>query len=230
MKRIQQFLDLSAVPSQLHGSAMACMEESKTRIKGTNLQKWKTRLFKAKAISKLLKWEDNRLVDVKPEWASHDIAPVPNVTANGDNAPWISATEANPNAYLNKDPLSDDYKEAVARNYWCEGHHPRSERSRLAWYRRNGGEFLVWQKGRAVKPRTLGATFQQWTFKDKDFDIEIQEQEGVWQINAERRLIGPLWVSYRLGYELDNAGLWLPMEGYEFRATLVWTILPAFHK
>lgn len=226
MKNVYKFLTLCSVPPSLHPFAIKSLEEAKLRSKHLNLKKWYTRLFKAKAISELLQWEDNRLIDVKSSWARHDIAPVQNITANGDNIPWLSMTQAYQDAYLNKNPRSEEYKEAVKSNYWCKGEHPRSKKSRKAWYRRNGGEYLAWTLGRAITPHKHQTLQKSWKFSNKKYRIEIIEQEGVWQINAKRRWLGPVWLDYRLGYELDNAAGWLPMEGFEFRATLVWTIVP----
>lgn len=132
MKQVHRFLELCEVPLTMRPSAIKSLQEVKSRAKNINLKKWYTRLFKAKAISELLRWEDNRLVDVKPSWARHDIAPVPNITANGDNAPWLTPSQANPDAYLNPNPESEEYIEAVQSNYWCKGEHPRSKKSRKA--------------------------------------------------------------------------------------------------
>ena len=52
-----------------------------------------TRLFYTKKISKLIPWEAERLIDVKPELAYMDIAPMINITAHGDNATWVMTPE-----------------------------------------------------------------------------------------------------------------------------------------
>ena len=51
------------------------------------------RLFYTKKISKLIPWEAERLIDVKPELAYMDIAPMINITAHDGNAPWAMTPE-----------------------------------------------------------------------------------------------------------------------------------------
>ena len=83
---IKKYLLAAGVPSELHDQAISCISLAKERAKGLAWIKWKTRVFYTKKISKLIPWEAERLIDVKPELAYMDIAPMINITAHGDNA------------------------------------------------------------------------------------------------------------------------------------------------
>jgi len=68
----------------------------------------------------------------------------PTSTAHGDNVPWAgNPGRPVPHCWLNPDPQSDEYRDAVAACYWAPGNHPRSKTAVKAWYRRNGGAGLA---------------------------------------------------------------------------------------
>ena len=236
-EKLPHWLRLAGVPEHLHQQAEACLVEAEKRSRGLTLAKWKTRLFKAGKIASLMSWETNRLIEVKPEWASMDIAPMLNITANGDNGPWVETPDGwRPDLHkcLNPDPESEDYKEAVASCYWCPGSHPRSTKARKAWYRRNGGEYLAWELGMPV-----GETATHWGYVDDKLKVDVINSGAAWIVNAKRKVLGKLWVSYRCGFEVDNVfqrsifdgtsivQAWFPIPSHELRAPVTWSILPA---
>jgi len=214
---IIKYLKLAGVPVELEHLAVPALMDAKERAAGLTWAKWKVRLFRASTIAKLLPWEVERLIDVRPDLADWDIAPMVNITAHGDNVPWSNGRPA-PGAWLQDTP------DARAANYWCEGEHPRSQKSRKAWYRRNAGEYRAWRLGRPVVP---GAT-RTWSANG----VTVRENNGAWQIVTTDKLLGFIPVRVRLGYEIDNVvrddgtQLWYPIPGHELRAPLTWSVLP----
>lgn len=237
-KQITQYLTLCQVPEGLHAQAIDCMAEADRRSTGLTWAKWRTRLFRAGKIAQALPWEAERLIDVRPDWADDDIAPVVNVTAHGDNGLWEDTPEGGrPKAgcWLDPDPASRDYQQAVAANYWCKGEHPRSPKSRKAWYRRNAGEYRAWRLGMPVAQDS-----QHWLFVSDKLRIEIHNSGDAWIINARRKLLGRLWWDTRCGFEVDNVfqrsiydgvtivQAWFPIAGHELRAPVTWSKVPAW--
>jgi hypothetical protein len=215
---IIQYLLAADVPVELEQAAVACLLDAQERASGLTWVKWKVRLFRAGKIAKLLAWADERLIDVRPDLADWDIAPMVNITAHGDNVPW-GADGPMRGAWL------QDTAEARAANYWCKGEHPRSKKSRKVWYRRNAGEYRAWRLGRRVAP---GAT-RVWSANG----VTVRENSGAWQIVATGKWLGFIPVRVRIGYEIDNAvrddgtQLWYPIPGAELRAPITWSVLPA---
>lgn len=216
---IVKYLAAAGVPAHLHTEAVACLEEARERASGLTWAKWKVRLFKAGQISRLLTWGDERLIDVRPDLADWDIAPMVNITAHGDNVPWPDGRPA-PGAWL------DDTGEARAANYWCKGEHPRSQKSRKAWYRRNAGEYRAWRLGAPVDP---AQPVQVW----RGVGVTVRRHNGAWMVLATDRWLGLLPVRVRIGYEIDNVlrddgiRLWFPIQGHDLRAPVTWSVLPA---
>jgi len=213
-------LQAAGVPDHYHPAAIAALEDARERAQGLTWAKWKVRLFKARKIAKLLPWHAERLIDVRPDLAAWDIAPMFNITAHGDNVPWPGGMPA-PGAWL------DDTPEARAANYWCEGEHPRSEKSRKAWYRRNAGEYEAWARG---MPVDLAAGVQVWRAPG----VAVYHCGGAWQIVATVQLVGKLHLRVRVGYELSNVWseakgvqAWYPITGHDLRAPVTWSVLPA---
>ena len=64
----------------------------------------------------------------------------------------------------------------MAANYWAEGTHPRSEASRRAWYRRNGGEYRAWRLGVPVDPACTPTVWQRMQSAALRADLKDQEQ------------------------------------------------------
>ena len=231
-------LALAGVPEGLHAQVIDCMAEAKQRSAGLTWAKWRTRLFRAGKIAKAMPWEANRLIDVRPDWADSDIAPMLNITANGDNGPWRETPDGgrpNPDKWLNPDPASEEYQQAVDACYWCKGAHPRSTKARKAWYRRNGGEYRAWRLGMPV-----GQDAQHWNYVSDKLVVEVMRSGDAWIINARRKLLGKLWASYRIGFEVDNVyqrsifdGVtivlaWYPIAGHELRAPVTWSVVPSW--
>ena len=224
---IAKLIARTDMPAELQPVAVAALEAAKRKAKGLNSGKWRTRIFEAKKLAKKLSWESERLIDVDPTLIDKDVAPVLNVTCYGDNMPWDEATgRPVPGQWLNKDPDSAEYKQAVAANYWCEGEHPRSDKSHVAQYRRNAGEGLAWLRGAAVDmPRRPTVYLGD--------GVAVLHSGDAWELLAFRKLIGRFGIVTRVGYEIDN--VWhfpkeaqghYPLEGYELRAPLTWTVLP----
>ena len=222
---ILKLLNLANVPESFHASAIDSIERAEYMKKGLALAKWKVRLFKAKKISELLSWEDERLFDVVPSFALWDIAPMINITAHGDNVPWPYGIPR-PGQWLNKDPESDEYKQAVQSNYWCPGEHPRSRKSREVWYRRNGGEYDAYARGAKVP---IGQKMSVW----KNNGLVVSMVDNVWLINGTHKLWGLIPMKIRVGYEIDNVltpegkQKWFPIKDHDLRAPVTWYHLPS---
>lgn len=216
-------LQVAGVPDHYHPAALEALEGARERAKGLTWAKWKVRLFKAGQIAKLLPWSAERLVDVRPDLADWDIAPMGNITAHGDNVPWVNTSEGvrpAPGQWL--DPKDD---QAVAANYWLRGTHPRSPESRKAWYRRNAGEYRAWRLG---APVDLTTGVQVW----RGNGSTVYRCGDAWQVVAQDKLLF-IPVVVRVGYEISNlwresdgAQLWFPIPGADLRAPVTWSVLP----
>jgi hypothetical protein len=237
-KQLTEYLALAGVPDGLHAQVIDCMAEARKRSAGLTWAKWRTRLFRAGKIAKAMPWEANRLIDVRPDWADSDIAPMLNITGHGDNGDWVDTPEGgrpDPDRWLNQDPASEDYQQAVAHCYWSRGHHPRSTKARKAWYRRNGGEYRAWRLGMPV-----GEDSRRWTYHSDKLTVEVANSGDAWIINARRKLLGKLWWDTRCGFEVDNVfqrsvfdgvtivQAWYPIPGHELRAPVTWSKVPAW--
>ena len=195
------------------------------------LRKHCVRLFRAGKIARLLPWTANRLIDVDPDKDGWDIAPMLNITSNGDNVEWRETPlggRPNPDSWLDSDPASGEYKRAVAANYWLPGTHPRSPEARKAWYRRNAGEYVAWQRGLPV-----GTSVQEWSGNG----ITVLRSGDAWQVYGVVPWLGPIRRKINIGYEVANvfvrrAGQWVqgwyPLPGYELRACVVWMRHPVW--
>lgn len=231
-KDLERYLELCGVPMELRTQAIESVKLAKDRSKGLLFFKLKARFLKAGSNAKKIKWENNRLIEVAPDLADYDIAPMLNITANGDNGPWTETPEGGrplENFYTEIDPNS--YKQAVDSCYWCKGQHPRSDKARKAWYKRNSGEYRAWRLGEPVESNNR-APNQYSYFSDK-LNIQIMEHSGVWIVLVEKKLIGSLGLAYRVGFEIDNVfcgdyapQMWYPIEGYELKAPVTWSVLP----
>ena len=237
-KQLTEWLALAGVPDGLHAQVLTCMQDAKQRSAGLTMAKWRTRLLKAGKIAKALPWEAERLIAVRPDWADCDIAPMLNITAQGDNGPWRDTPEGgrpDPNSWLNPDPASAEYQQAVDSCYWCKGEHPRSEKARKAWYRRNGGEYRAWRLGMPV-----GQDARHWVYHGVGLRVDVVRSGDAWCVNVRRRLLGKLWLDMRCGFEVDNVyqrsvfdGVtivlaWYPIAGHELRAPVTWSKVPAW--
>lgn len=233
---MNDFLTIAGVPSELQAEALACVAKAKQNNSGLTLAKWKVRLFKAGKIADLLDWTDERLCIKHPELADEDIAPMDNITCNGDMIPWYDTPDGGRpmrSYWLDKDPNSDDYKAAVAANHrYCPGVHPRSRESRKAWYRRNGGEYRAWRVGANVDTSN---NLEIWRGSNGKTDVIVTRCGDVWLINASSKIIGSLHLHTRVGFELDNVfcgdytpQMWWPIKGFLLRATVTYGILPSF--
>lgn len=220
---IIKHLQHAGVPEILHPEALSCLDAADTRSDGLLWHKIKVRLFRAGKISKLLPWEAERLVDVRPDLADWDIAPMVNITAHGDNVPWVETPEGGrpaPGQWL--DPAD---AQAVAANYWLPGTHPRSRESRKAWYRRNGGEHEAWARG---MPVDLSNGVTVW----RGNGATVYRCGDAWQVIAQDKFLF-IPVVVRVGYEISNlwresdgAQLWFPIPGHDLRAPVSWSVMP----
>ncbi|MCO5355050.1 hypothetical protein [Acidovorax kalamii] len=216
-------LRAAGVPDHYHPAAIAALEGARERAQGLTWAKWRVRLFKAGKIARLLPWGAERLVDVRPDLADWDIAPMVNITAHGDNVPWAETPEGGrpaPGQWL--DPADP---QAVAANYWLPGTHPRSTESRKAWYRRNAGEHRAWSLG---VPVDLSTGVQVW----RGNGSTVYRCGDAWQVIAQDKFLF-IPVVVRVGYEISNlwresdgAQLWFPIPGADLRAPVTWSVLP----
>lgn len=218
---ITKHLTVAGVPQALHVQAQQAIDQADAQSKGLAWAKWRVRLFKAGKISRVLPWAAERLVDVRADLADWDIAPMLNITAHGDNVPWVETPEGGRPA---AGAWMADTPEARAANYWLPGTHPRSPESRKAWYRRNAGEYRAWRLG---LPVVAGAS-RVW----RADGVVVRENNGAWQIDASDKWLGLIPVRVRIGYEIDNAvrddgvQLWFPIPGHDLRAPVTWSVIP----
>lgn len=216
-------LQAAGVPDHYHPAALEALGVARKRAQGLTWAKWRVRLFKAGKIAKLLPWSAERLVDVRPDLADWDIAPMVNITAHGDNVPWVATPEGGrpaPGQWLDPEDA-----QAVAANYWLPGTHPRSPESRKAWYRRNAGEYRAWRLG---APVDLSKGVQVW----RGNGSTVYRCGDAWQVIAQDKLLF-IPVVVRVGYEISNmwresdgAQLWFPIPGADLRAPVTWSVLP----
>jgi len=227
---IQEYLSRAGVPGTLQAEAVEVLAEVHEKTSGLLLTKFKPRLLHAGDIAELLSWESERLIDVRPDLAEWDIAPMINITCNGDKGIWIGEPgqgRPQPGSWLNPDPESDDYKAAVAACYWCPGHHPRSYEARVAWYKRNAGEYVAYQRGVKVEEQVKPIV---WT----QDGITVANHGEAWQIRRDQHIALGFGLKYRLGHEIDNVfdlstgeQRWYPIPGYDLKAPVSWSILPS---
>lgn len=232
-----KLLTIAGVPVTLHAQAVECIELADQRSRGLLWHKIKARFFRAGQIAKAMQWHHHRLIDARPEWADWDIAPMLNITGHGDNGPWvfppggdISTGRPIQDYWLNPDPTSADYQEAVAKCYWCPGQHPRSRKARKAWYRRNAGEYRAWRLGLPVDTTTKLAV---WTGEQGSTTVTVCRSGGAWLIKSSRKVLGKLHLKTRVGFEVDNVfsgqydpQMWYPLPGVELRAPVTWSVMP----
>lgn len=226
---ISEKLQIAGVPNDLHAEALDALARAQSACRGLTASKLKTRLLMAGKIAKALPWDAERLIDVRPDWAAHDIAPMLNITAQGDNGPWVDTPNGGrPVAgyWLDPNPASAEYKEAVSKCYWCPGHHPRSREARKAWYRRNGGEHLAWQRGEAIDTAN---PVQEWSGTNGKLQVTVVRSGSAWIVKTRQQLAGPLVLTGRFGFESDNvfcgpgrSQAWFPIPGHELRGPATW--------
>ncbi|WP_313329471.1 hypothetical protein [Comamonas sp.] len=227
---LAKLLGKTPVPASLIPIALAALQDAEKRARGLLWAKWKVRLFKAGKIAKMLTWQSERLIDVRPDLLDQDIAPMGNITAHGDNVPWNDATHRpEPGQWLNEDPTSGEYQRAVEACYWSKGNHPRSTKARKDWYRRNAGEGLAYRLGMPVDVSAGADSVQVW--RNADDTIQLRRCGEAWQLTAFRPLIGRFGLNVRVGYEIDNVfrdGVqqWYPIPGFDLRAPLTYSVLP----
>lgn len=231
---IDKLLTVAGLTGNEKQIAIDCLLEAHKRADGLLLHKLKARWLKAGKLAKALAWESERLIDVDSSLAEYDIEPMLNITAQGDNAPWMdfSALGGRPieGHWLNPNPESHDYKNAVASCYWCPGHHPRSHEARKAWYRRNGGAYRAYQLGVALD---LYTGVKVWRGTVGKTTVRVYNCGVAWQVNAIKKIVGKLCISTRIGYEITNvwnesSGLqaWYPIAGHILKAPVTWSVLP----
>lgn len=222
-------LQIASVPEDLHSEALDSLARAEQASEGLTKAKLKTRLLMAGKIAKALPWDAERLLDVKPEWAQHDIAPMLNITAQGDNGPWVDTQDGGrpvSGYWLDPNPGSEEFQHAVGKCYWRPGHHPRSFEARKAWYRRNGGEHLAWQRGQAIN---TADPVQEWAGQHGKLQVTVVRSGSAWIIKTRKLLLGKLVLTGRYGFEADNVfcgpgrtQAWFPVPGVELRAPATW--------
>lgn len=232
-------LHIAGVPVPLHTAALESMAEAEHRASGLLWHKLKVRYIHAEKIAQLIPWEAERLIDVRPDLASWDIEPIQHIRSYGDSAPhWHMTPDGGrpvPGAWLDTDPASAEYQEAVASCYWCPGHHPRSRGAVKAWYRRNGGAYEAYQRGLTVNPAD---GFKQWAGDHDGTSARVSRIGDAWIVAAEKRY-GPLTLRIRKGFEVDNVfgqrrgemqfvQMWFPIAGHDLRAPATWSMRPKF--
>lgn len=231
------YLQAAGVPPTLWGEAQASLDKAREAhgwsLGWMVLRKHFVRLFLAGRIARQLPWAANWLIDYDPDYASWDIAPMLNTTCNGDNVEWRETPEGgrpDPDSWSNPDPASEDYRRAVAANYWLPGTHPRSPEARKAWYRRNACEFTAWERGSPV-----GAGVQEWSTGG----ITVLRSGDAWQIHGTVPLLGPLKLKIDVGYEVANVFAkvngkwvqsWYPLPGFDLRACVCHVVYPVILK
>jgi hypothetical protein len=233
---IDKLLTVAGLAGAEKQRAIDCLLEAHKRADGLLLHKLKARWLMAGKIANVLTWHDERLLSVKPEWAEFDIEPMLNITAQGDNAPWVETIQGGrpiEGHWLRLDPRSADYKKAVDSCYWSKGNHPRSYEARKAWYRRNGGAYRAYEIGQKVDIKGDGV--KKWKGSDGNLTVNVYQSGSAWQVNATRKVVGRLSVKTRIGYEITNLWIestgeqaWYPIPGYDLKAPVTWSVLPTF--
>lgn len=224
-----KLLTTAGVPEHYHADALRSLDDARDRSKGLLWHKFKVRYLKAGKIAKLIPWEAERLIDVRPDLASWDIESVTKVTAQGDKGGWMETPEGGrpiPHEFTNSDPESAEYQLACRTNHYSPGLHPRSEKSRRNWYRRNGGAHEAYVRGKAVDP----AQYQKpWSANG----VTVHHNNGAWLIVAKIKWLGFIPVTVRKGFEIDNVfsgthlpQAWFPIPGYELKAPVTWSVRP----
>ena len=228
MTNFIKLLNIAGVPEDLHEEAVAAIKDAEVDNKGLTLHKLKARYVMAQKIAKKLSWRNNRVIEVLPEMAAYDIAPVTNVTVNGDNAPWEETPLGGrpvEHFWMDTNPESEEYKLAVSKNYWCKGEHPRSAKSKLAQLRRNGGEHEAYTRGRIVD---LSQVVQRWAGRDGKKTVQVTHCGDCWIITEKNPVLGKFGWSARYGFEIDNIvtdtgdQAWFPISGYELKAPVTF--------
>jgi hypothetical protein len=230
---LHTYLTIAGVPAALHPQASAALAQCRSACRGLAWAKWRVRLFKAGQIARMIPWQADRLTDVRPDLADWDIEPVLNVTAHGDNVPWIdtpSGGRPQPHCWLDADPQSDEYRQAVAACYWAPGQHPRSTAAVKAWYRRNAGAALAYRLGAPVDE---ARGHRIWRGQQGRTSVVVLGSGAAWQIIAETRLALGWKLRRRWGHEVANvfSGVhapqaWYALAGTVLRAPVSWTTLP----
>ena len=231
---IVKALQVAGVPEKHYKAATASIELASKRAEGLLLHKMNVRYLKAKKISKILQWEDERLCVKYPKYAEYDIAPMKNITCNGDHLPWKNTPEGgrpDPDAWMNKDTNSLEYQEAVMNETslrYFNGNHPRSRKAREMWYRRNGGEYAAWERGQVIRP---SEGFERWTGTQGSTQVIVTHADGAWIIRMSEKH-GPFRVNSRIGFEVDNVycgthspQAWFPIDGYELRGCATHSVM-----
>ena len=224
-------LILAGVPEHLHAEALASLALAKERSLGLDWHKTKVRLFRAGKVADMLPWEAERVLDVRPDLADWDIEPMVNITCNGDHAPRVQTPDGYrpaPDRWLNPDPSSEEYREACAdpiSQRYFGGAHPRSHAARKMWYRRNGGAYLAWKRGIPIAEHTPP---EHWQGSDGKTTVTVTRSGNVWIVASSTKLLGPLTITRRDGFEVDNVywleGVqsWYPIPGHDLRAPATW--------
>ena len=216
-------------------SASGSFKRAEDAMKGILKIKFLGRWWYNKAIAKRLSWTDNRLAE-DDKYKKYDIEPMLNITANGDNSTWVETPAGGrpiEEVMLSQDKDSQEYKDAVKSCYWKKGEHPRSEKARAAWYRRNAGAYTVYQRGEYIDPHQ---PVRKFIYEDKKVKATFRNSGVVWQVEIEKKLFWKLGIKTRLGYEIDNiinsdgVQQWYPIPGYALRAPVTKSILPYWRK
>ena len=226
-----QLLTIAGVPIARHVDVLDSLTKANEKARGLLFQKIKTRYLLADRLSKLLEWEDDRLCVKYPELIDHDVAPMLNIRLCGDNGPGTpGGSQPLSNCWLDRDPASDEYKDAVAHNYWCEGEHPRSRKSIKAQLRLNGGEGRAWRLGEKID---VANGFEIWRGATDEVDVKVFCASGAWLLLSTEPWYLGLRIARRIGFEIDNIfggddtpRRWFPIKGYELRAPVTSSVLP----
>lgn len=233
-QNIHRLLDIAGVPDSMQDAAIVSIITADGRSDGLLRHKFNVRYRRAKELAAMMEWETERLVDIDPTLIDEDVAPMTMITAYGDNNPYWYDTPAGgrpvERIWLNPDPNSAEYKEAVSLCYWCPGYHPRSHESRLAWIKRNGGEGYAWRRG---EPINASDGVEIWRGKKGLTKVVVHRCGSAWQIQSTTRAPLLFVISTRIGYEVDNVfcgnlspRMWFPIPGYDLRAPVTWSRMP----
>lgn len=233
--KLNKYLDIAGITDTAQREMIQlCMNLADERSKGLLWFKIKARFFKAGKIAKALKWESNRLIEVRPDWADYDIAPITKITCNGDNGPWegpIGSDRPVESFWMNPDPESVEYQVALHSKYAKGKYHPRSEAFRKMWYRRNSGEYLAYRRGLIVDASKGVQTFAGTKGRTT---VKLWHSDNAWLILISIRIIGKYRINIRRGFEVANIfsgttspQAWFPIPGYDLMAPVTWSTLPS---
>lgn len=219
---------LLAIADCRHDSILATLEAAKEASRGTLTHKINARYFKAAKLARLVVNNNvARASDADSDYRAYDVERLKNINAFGDNDDWdpVTLRPINRNLLDGSPQLQKD----VDRTYWCKGTWAGAYKAVKAWYRRNGGAGLVYDRGVVVGPSDPTARY---VGQSGRWSVEVLVRGNASILIARYKLAFGLSLKVRTGYEIDNVfdhatntQNWYPLDGELLRAPVTNSIL-----